>query len=156
MGNGMGAGKGHGAGRGPGHNRSVMQATHALVHQYRGDIVREITDIENGVQTVTRSPLNPEAAETLKKHVREMKGVLESGGRIRGWDPLFSEIFDHYTEIEMEIEPLEDGVKVIETSANPEVAKLIQAHARKVSEFLARGPAAVHEPTPLPNGYGAQ
>jgi hypothetical protein len=132
-----------------------MQATRALVHEYRQDIVREIEDIPNGVATTTRSPGNPGAVGVLERHVREMKGLIEDGGRIRVWDPLFSEIFDHYDEIEMVVETLEDGVRVIETSENPEVVKLIRAHARKVSEFVARGPAAVHESTPLPADYQA-
>lgn len=137
--------------RGP--NQDVMQATRALVHDYRDDLVRVVEEIENGVVTVTRSPENPEAVSVLQRHVNEMKGLLENGGRIRVWDPLFSELFDHYEEVEMVVETLEDGVRVTETSANPEVVKLIQAHARKVDEFVARGPAAAHEPTPLPSNY---
>lgn len=149
---GMGAGGGRSEARGA--NRpEVMQATHALVHEHRQDIVREIENIDDGVITVTRSPGNPEAVSVLQRHVREMKGLLEGGGRLRAWDPLFSEVFKHYAEIDMAVEALDDGVRVIETSENPEVVKLIQAHARKVSEFLARGPAAVHEATPLPDDY---
>lgn len=53
----------------------------------------------------------------------------------------------------MTIETLADGVRVTETSANPEVVTLIQAHARKIDAFIARGPEAVHEPTALPPGY---
>jgi hypothetical protein len=82
-----------------------------------------------------------------------MQELLESGGRIRMWDPLFVEIFDRSEEIEMVVEMLDDGVRVTETSDDPEVAKLIQAHARKVDEFVARGPEAAHEATPLPAGY---
>ena len=82
-----------------------------------------------------------------------MRGLLEGGGQIRSWDPLFREIFEHRDEIVMEIEQLEDGVRVTETADNPEVVKLIRTHARKVSEFVARGPAAVHEETPIPAGY---
>ena len=158
----MGRGKGYGNGTGPGAERSgcgrggnqdVMQATRALIHEYRGDLVREIEDVPNGVVTVTRSPENPEAVAVLQRHVGEMKSLLEGGGRIRAWDPLFAEIFDHYDEIEMVIETLGDGVKVTETSTNPEVVKLIRAHARKVDEFVARGPAAAHEPTALPEDY---
>ena len=130
-----------------------MVATRALVHDYRQDIVRQIEDIENGVATTTRAPGNPEAVAVLQRHVGEMKGLIEGGGRIRAWDPLFSEIFDHYDEIEMVIETLEDGVRVTETSTNPEVVKLIRAHARKVNEFVAQGPEAVHQPTALPDDY---
>ncbi|NNL66901.1 MAG: hypothetical protein HKP30_11700 [Myxococcales bacterium] len=158
MGRGQGRGSGarHGMGPGPGaggRGRDVMEATHALVHDYRGSIVREVEEIENGVITVTRSPEDPEAAAMLRRHVLEMKELLADGGRIRLWDPLFSEIFDRYDEVDMVVEELEDGVRVTETSNDPEVVKLIQAHARKVDDFVARGPAAVHEPTPLPDGY---
>jgi hypothetical protein len=132
-----------------------MVATRALIHEYRQDMVREIEDIPNGVATTTRSPGDPEAAAVLERHVREMKGLLEDGGQIRAWDPLFREILDHSDEIEMAVETLEEGVRVVETSENPEVVKLIRAHARKVSEFVARGPAAVHESTPLPDDYQA-
>ena len=55
----------------------------------------------------------------------------------------------------MEIEELADGMRVTETSADPQVVELLRAHARKVTEFIERGPAAVHEPTPLPAGWGA-
>lgn len=131
-----------------------METARVLVHQHRQEIERQVEELDNGVVTVTRAPSSPEAAEAIDRHVREMKRVLESGGRVRMWDPLFREIFDHADKITMEIEKLEDGVRVTETSADAEVVKLIQAHAHKVTEFLDRGPAAVHEETPLPEGYG--
>ena len=148
----MGAGHGRKMGRGGG-PPAEREAIHALVHEFRQDIVREIEDVEGGVATVTRSPDNAEAAAMLQRHVAEMKRLVETGGRIRGWDPLFSELFDHYQEIDMVIEPLADGVRVVETSANPEVVKLIRTHARRVSDFLARGPEAVHGSTAMPADY---
>ncbi len=170
----MGRGPGHGrSGFGPGHGRAgggpgqgaadrgmghgggpaVMQTARALVHDYREAIERQVEEIENGVVTVTRAPSSPEAAEAIARHVSEMKQLLASGGRVRMWDPLFRELFDRADEISLEIEQLEDGMRVTETSDDPAVVKLIQAHARKVSEFVERGPAAVHEETPLPAGY---
>jgi len=149
-GRGMGRSGESGRGSGPG-GRPEMASIRELMHDYRQDIIRDIEDLANGVVTVTRSPDNPEAARALSKHVEEMKSLLESGGRIRAWDPLFREVFRHADEVDMVIEPLADGMRVIETSENPEVVKLIQAHARKVSDFLARGPEAAHEPTPLPS-----
>ena len=55
----------------------------------------------------------------------------------------------------MEVHPLDNGVEVVETSDDSQVALLIQAHARKVDDFVARGSAAYQEETPLPNGYSA-
>ena len=132
-----------------------MQTARALVHDYRQDIERQVEEVDNGVVTVTRAPANAEAAQAIARHVREMKQLLASGGRVRMWDPLFRELFDRAGEISMDIEELEDGMRVTETADDPEVVALIQAHARKVTEFIERGPAAVHEETPLPVGYEA-
>ena len=153
----------HGGGVGmrddrPWHGRgrpAVMETAQALVHDYRDEIERTVEMVENGVVTVTRAPASDAAAAAIRRHVREMKQMLESGGGVRLWDPLFRELFERADEITMEVEELDDGMRVTETSEDPEVASLIQAHARKVTQFIERGPAAVHEETPLPEGYGA-
>ena len=51
---------------------------------------------------------------------------------------------------------VENGIEVVSTSDDAEVVKLIQAHARKVSEFVSRGMEAMHEKTPLPEGYSGR
>jgi hypothetical protein len=169
-----GAGGGHGSGKGDcpmkgecpmmkstepgagagqmGGNRQIMRNAMTLVHS-RYKIEREVEEVEGGVRTRTRVTGDPELRGVLLTHVKQVAGLIENGGRMRAWDPLFAEIFDHYDEIELKIEEIEDGVLVVETSDNPEVAKLIRAHAYKVNDFLARGHAAVHEETPLPEGY---
>ena len=151
-----GAGYGPGRARGAhGSGRPLMPTIRSLVHEYRQEIERTVEDVEDGVVTVTRAPDSAEAAEALRRHVREARQLLETGGRIRMWDPLFRELLDHAHQISMKVEELEDGVRVTETSDDPQVVRLIRAHARKVSEFIERGPAAVHEETPLPAGYEA-
>ena len=153
-----GVGPRHGrAGGGPGRGGppAVMETVRALVHDYRHEIERRVDEVENGVVTVTRAPSSEAAAAAIRRHVGEMKQLLEEGGRVRMWDPLFRELFAHADEIVMELEELEDGMKVTETSDDPEVVALIRAHARKVTEFIERGPAAVHEETPLPAAYEA-
>lgn len=134
-------------------NRQAMSTVRALVHDYRHAIERESAEIDRGIRSVTRIPSDPEGARALIRHVEEMKSLIDSGGRIRGWDPLFAAIFDHAAEIQIEVEKLADGVRVTETSDNPRVVELIRAHARKVDEFIRRGPEAVHEPTEVPTGY---
>jgi hypothetical protein len=65
-------------------------------------------------------------------------------------DPLFGEIFEHSDKVNMQIENLENGVLVVETSVDQEVVKLIRQHAhRAVSEFVKQG----MQHTPLPEGY---
>jgi hypothetical protein len=149
-------GRGPGAGGGwRGGGPAVMQTARALVHDYRHLIERQVEEIEGGVVAVTRSPSSPQAAAAIRRHVLEMKGLLESGGRVRVWDPLFRELLERGDQISMEIEELADGMRVTETSADPQVVELLRTHARKVTEFIERGPAAVHEPTPLPAGWDA-
>ena len=50
----------------------------------------------------------------------------------------------------MTVEKTAKGVKVAETSTDPYVARLIQAHAEVVSQFLANGHAEVRKNHPIP------
>lgn len=147
-GRGMGPGAGMGAGQ-----PALMHTAMSLVHQ-RQNIQRTVEEIPGGVRTrtVVKSE-DPALAATLVEHVEGMAGLLERGGRVRDWDPLFSELFDHAAAITLDVEQIPGGVLVVETSEDPEVAKLIRAHATKVNEFLARGHGAVHESTPIPEDY---
>ena len=65
-------------------------------------------------------------------------------------DPPFAELFREYEKITMTYEKTEKGVKVKETSDDPKVAKLIQAHARVVSNFIKNGYDEVRKNHPLP------
>jgi len=153
-------GKGHGCGgadkeaRSSGHKgrgRAEMQNAHFLV-THHDQLERVVEDIPNGVQTVTTTG-DPELLEPLRQHVQEMSAVLEEGGHVRKWDPLFAEIFEHGEAIQIDIEEIDDGVRVTETSNDEEVVKLIRAHARKIDQFVARGQDACREETPLPADY---
>lgn len=116
-------------------------------------IERRVEDLPNGVKTWTTSD-DPEIASVIQKHVRQMKGRMEEGKPIRQMDPLFRELFEHADKIEMQISDLENGVMVVETSADPQVVKLIRQHAhRAVSEFAEHGMQRAMQPTPLPEGY---
>lgn len=50
----------------------------------------------------------------------------------------------------MQIVNTAKGVKVIETSDNAWVIKLIQSHAAGVSEFVKEGMSSMHKEHPLP------
>ena len=83
-----------------------------------------------------------------------MQERMESGHGMRWWDPLFAELFRHHDKIRMEIEDIEGGVRVRETSDDPEVAKLIRQHAiHGVSEFVEKGYERARQSSPLPEGY---
>ena len=61
------------------------------------------------------------------------------------YSPTLDALFDVYDEINTEVEMTELGVKVIQTSSNPKVVRLLQTHAAEVSNMANRGMEAVHE-----------
>jgi hypothetical protein len=130
-----------------------MGVIHELLTNH-DQISRHVDDISAGIRARTTSS-DAEIAELIQTHVGQMKARIEEGEAIRQMDPLFREIFSHYEEIAMDVERVQGGVLVVETSPNPQVELLIRQHAhRAVSEFVAEGMARAMEPTPLPPGYG--
>jgi hypothetical protein len=132
--------------------RGQMRVIHRLLVDHE-QIRREVEEIAGGVRTTTVSP-RPEIADMIRTHVRQMKARVEDGEPIRQMDPVFREIFEHYTKIDMEVEEISGGVRVTETSDDPQVVLLIRQHARRaVSEFVAEGMRRAMQPTPLPAAY---
>ena len=109
-------------------------------------ITRSVSNIQNGIITTTEAE-----SETLRKaissHVSMMVTRLQEGRNpeVIIQSPTLDALFDAYSEIETEIELTELGVKVIQTSPNPEVVRLLQTHAAEVSDMANRGMEAVHE-----------
>lgn len=138
---GMG-GRGMMSGRGmmqdAGH-QADMQLLHALFEN-RAHITRTVTPTADGVDTLTESDL-PAVAKLIQEHVASMAARVAEARPIHQRDPLFREIFKHASQIEMTYEPTPAGIRVIERSSDPYVAKLIQAHAEVVSLFIANGMA---------------
>ena len=106
--------------------------------QNHAKITRKVTERKDGVETLTESD-DPEIAAKIKEHVKWMEYRIEKTHPIRMRDPLFAEIFRHTDKITMKHVDTEKGVRVIETSEDPHVVKLIQAHAKVVSGFVERG-----------------
>ncbi|MFN3194117.1 MAG: DsrE family protein [Aureliella sp.] len=151
-GSGQGFGQGRGQGRGQGQGfRGGQGAQHGHDDRHEEDhevfqfllqnhkkITRKVTELKDGVETLTES-VDPEIAAKIKEHVEWMEYRIEETNPIRMRDPLFAEIFRHTDKIKMKHEETKNGVRVIETSEDPHVVKLIQAHAKVVSGFVERG-----------------
>ncbi len=117
-------------------------------------IKRTVTDLPNGVATLTESD-TPEIAAKIQEHVEWMADRIKTASPIRMRDPLFAEIFKHTDKIKMQHEDTDKGVRVTETSDDPYVAKLIQAHAKVVSGFVERGFAEAMKNHPVPDTKSA-
>jgi hypothetical protein len=149
-GNGQGRG-GCGAGMDP-ERRQRHRYDQSVFHRLlaRHDAIRrELAHIDGGIRAVTTSD-DPEVVALLQDHVPAMHRRLLENFPLRRWDPLYVEIFENRDRIHMAIELLENGVRVVETSDDPYVVQLIQAHGAAVSGFAAEGHSAAQRPSPLP------
>ncbi len=113
-------------------------------------IKRTVKELPDGVETLTESD-SAEVAAKIKEHVEWMAYRIKESNPIRMRDPLFAEIFKHTAKIKMQHEATDKGVRVTETSTDPYVAKLIQAHSKVVSGFVERGFAEAMKNHPVPD-----
>ena len=147
-----GAAPQRGGGRGammhdPSHGAD-MQVVQELFER-RAEITRTVTVRPDGVETLTTSR-SPALVRLLQAHVAAMLARVKEQRPIHQRDPLFGELFRHAAAIEARAEPVPDGIRVVETSTDPYVAKLIQAHADVVSRFIANGRAEMMTDHPVP------
>ena len=136
-------------------HRGMMMGNHGdimAIHELLGDhakITRTVKTLDNGVETTTES-VDAEVARKIVEHTYAMKARMENKQPIRMWDPLFAELFRNAEKIRFEITRTEHGVLVRETSTDPAVVKLIQAHAEGVTEFVEKGFEVMHKEHPVP------
>jgi hypothetical protein len=107
--------------------KADMELFHYLL-EHRAEIRRSIIKRSDGVETVTESD-NPKVTEKIQAHVASMKKRVEERRPIHRRDPLFDAIFQNADKIEFRWMRTAKGAKVVETSKDAYVAKLIQAHA---------------------------
>jgi hypothetical protein len=140
-------GMGSMSGMGQGH-REDMLTIHALFAEHE-NIERKVTKFPKGVETITESD-DVKVAARIVEHVYAMKERLEKRQPIHTCDPLFAALFANASKIRMEIVKTPKGAIVRETSDDPDVVKLIQAHADVVSGFVQKGMPAMHERHEIP------
>ncbi|MCA9220260.1 MAG: DsrE family protein [Planctomycetales bacterium] len=153
-GRGRGRGFGAGGGRGP---DAAMRADQDVFHyllEHHAEIRRTVKPLEDGVETLTESD-NPQVAKRIQEHVAAMHARVKSGQGLRFWDDLIVALFRHHAKIEMVVKDTPKGSKVVETSPDPTVVALIQAHAQVVSLFVAHGFDEAHKNHAVPQARAA-
>ncbi|KAL7548006.1 hypothetical protein ACHAWF_011283 [Thalassiosira exigua] len=144
-------------------NGDAMDLIHALLDN-RGFIDRDWYDYteggEVGIEAWTNST-DPTVGGWIQDHVFQMMNLMESGGRIRNWDPVFYELFANRDLHQMYVENITDagvyGVYVAQTTSGVDdderncIAELIRAHAGVLSEFIQRGYPEMGESHDVPD-----
>ena len=133
---------------GDGAHAADMQVFHQLFDR-RAEITRRVLNREDGIETVTEST-SPDVTRLLQTHVASMLARVKEQRPIHRRDPLFAELFRHAGHIVAKYELTVGGVRVVETSQDPYVVRLIQAHAEVVSAFIANGRSEMMKNHPLP------
>lgn len=157
-GHGMGAGMhGHGS-DGTGHDEINMpglrglnasseeSAELAVMFRNFETLSREVTNLSNGIRTVTTSS-DELVMEALVNHVAGMIGRVESGDdpQIMIQSPTLDMFFLRGEAITTEIELTDEGIVVVQTSDDPEIVMALQTHAAEVTDMAERGMQAVHD-----------
>jgi precorrin isomerase len=130
-----------------GKNTTQDEVAHMrTLFQQHPAIARDVKNIENGIVTTTLSD-DPKVADALTNHVAEMITRVEQGDNpeVPIQSPTLSIRFEQGASIETEIEIVENGVIVTQTSDNGDVVAALQKHVSEVSDLAARGMVAVHE-----------
>lgn len=112
----------------------------AVVHEMlaaHDKIARTVTNLHNGIRTVTESD-DPHVAKEIKDHVASMAGRLNDGRVFNVASRTLPTIFANNEKIRTRIEQTPKGVIVTQTSTDPATVAALQAHAAEVSD-LARG-----------------
>lgn len=125
-----------------------MELIHTLLDN-GSKVRRTVTMRPDGVETVTESD-DPALVDTIRAHVAAMYGRVKEQKPIHMRDPLFRAVFENASKIEMTHAVTDKGVRVTETSTDPYVVKLIQAHARVVDAFVKNGRAEAMKNHDLP------
>jgi hypothetical protein len=129
-------------------HREDMQLFHYLLAN-RDKITREVKNLPNGIDTVTRSD-DPEVAARLKAHVASMLKRMEEGRPIHARDPLFAELFRNAKKVTVSLQPFLEGVHVVETSDDEYTVRLLHEHGRVVNLFIKNGMREMHRDHPVP------
>ena len=74
-----------------------------------------------------------------------MISLVESGGRLRQWDPLFRAVFDNQDDIIVTVTPVRGGINVKLVGSTGCAVEVVKSHADVVSAFISDGYEALHE-----------
>ncbi len=118
----------------------------AVMFENFDTISREVTNLPNGIRTVTRSS-DEDVMAVLVSHVVGMVDRVARGDdpKIFIQSPTLDILFTNGAEMQSQIDVTEEGIVVVRTSNDPEVVAALHKHAAEVSDMADRGMQAVHD-----------
>lgn len=124
--------------------RAMMFGIHDLVLNH-DKITRTVTNLPNGVRTVTESD-DPRIAALIKEHVAATVARVEktSDPGLPMESPALRQLFTLGAKIQTTTTATAKGIVVTQTSDDSSATTALQTHAREVSDLVKGGMAAMH------------
>jgi hypothetical protein len=125
--------------------RAQMGAIHTILMNH-DKITRSVTNMPNGVRTVTESS-DPALAQVIKAHVATMdwRALKGDDPGMPMESPALREIIKNKKLIRTTMDMTERGVVLVQTSTDRKVATALQQHAAEISTLVAGGMTAMHQ-----------
>ena len=142
-------GKGGGPGRGGRGGGGGMPADFQdKIHQLfaHPEKIRRSVDITADGYVAKTTTSDPELAEALQIHVKQMSGRLAEGSPVRRWDPAFGEFFDRYDQMDHTFKNLKRGIRAEVTAEDEESVAAAHNHAYIILDFSSQGERQMHQP----------
>jgi hypothetical protein len=118
----------------------------AVMFENFDTITREVTNLPNGIRTVTRSS-DEEVMAVLVSHIVGMVDRVARGDdpKVFIQSPTLDVLFANGAEMQSQIDVTDEGIIVVRTSTDPDVVAALHVHAAEVSDMADRGMQAVHD-----------
>ncbi|MHB9022154.1 MAG: hypothetical protein ACYC3A_10035 [Halothiobacillus sp.] len=143
----------HGRGSDEAHRRDQALFQRLLAEH---TALRRVTEcLPNGIRVQTLSD-DPDLVRIIQEHVEGMNTRFGNGRAIRSWDPLFSALFEHRYEIQMEYRNIPQGVEAVLTAEDEKLVELIHCHDKTLHQFVQHGFEASKNPSPVPDWVKTQ
>ena len=123
---------------------ALMAGSHQLVMNHER-ITRTVTNLPNGVRTVTESD-DPRVAALIKDHVATTVARVETGNDpgLPMESPALHAIFRNNAKVHTTTNATAKGMVVVQTSDDSVTVAALQQHASEVSALVDGGMAAMH------------
>jgi hypothetical protein len=121
--------------------RADMAAYMDMFLRHR-EISRTVEEIPGGVRTTTEAR-SPDLAAQLQAHVSSMYAHLEERAEVTCMSPTLPTLFRHTGDYRRQLTLTPRGVTVVETASDPDLVRVIRAHAHEITGFVRDGMAGM-------------
>ena len=115
------------------------------------ELTRRVEEIPGGMRTTTESD-SPDLVGQLQAHVSAMYSNVDQGAEVMCMSGTLPTLFRRAVDYQRQLTFTPKGVVAVETSGDPDLTRVIRAHAVEVTGFVNEGMPAMMGPMMGPGG----